>query len=231
MPIAARGLAISDDPQIADELVAACRACDPKDRPQLLAVLVSRPTFAAKLLDAVKAGDIPRADVTPAYARQISSLNDKAITKQLAMVWGELHDTPADKRTHIAQFKARLTAAVLGKADKKNGQLLFHNTCAICHTLYGEGGKVGPDLTGAGRDNLDYLLDNIVDPSAIVAADYRMSILKLKDGRVLNGIITARSQRTITLRQITETGTIERSEIAAMVDSPLSLMPENPSVK
>jgi len=47
--------------------------------------------------------------------------------------------------------------------------------CAACHTLYGEGGKVGPDLTGGGRDNLDYLLENIVDPSAVVTADFRMS--------------------------------------------------------
>ena len=173
-----------------------------------------------------KPGDIPRADLTPAYARQINGFNDKTLTKQLAAVWGEQHDTPADKRLRIAQFKARLTPAALAMADKKNGQLLFHNTCAICHTLYGEGGKVGPDLTGAGRDNLDYLLDNIIDPSAIVAADYRMSIVKLKDGRVLNGIIIANSERTITLRQITETGTLERSEISAIVESPLSLMPE-----
>ncbi|HZK82587.1 MAG TPA: PVC-type heme-binding CxxCH protein, partial [Humisphaera sp.] len=155
IPIAARGLAITDDPQIANELILAYRECDPKDRPQLLASLASRPTFAAKLLDAVKAGDIPRADLTPAYARQINGFNDKTLTKQLAAVWGEQHDTPADKRLRIAQFKARLTPAALAAADKKNGQLLFHNTCAICHTLYGEGGKVGPDLTGAGRDNLD----------------------------------------------------------------------------
>jgi putative heme-binding domain-containing protein len=192
----------------------------------LLAVLVSRPTFAAKLLDAVKAGDIPRADITPALARQISGFNDKTLTKQLAVVWGELHDTPAEKQMRIAQFKARLTPAVLGGADKKNGHLLFRNTCAVCHTLYGEGGKVGPDLTGAGRDNLDYLLANIIDPSAIVAADYRMSVVNLKDGRTLNGIVIASTERTITLRQITETSTVERSEITAMVESPLSLMPE-----
>ena len=58
-------------------------------------------------------------------------------------------------------------------------------------TLYGEGGKVGPDLTGGGRNNLDYLLENIVDPSAVVTADFRMSIVELKDGGVLNGLVAA----------------------------------------
>ena len=55
--------------------------------------------------------------------------------------------------------------------------------------LYGKGGKLGPDLTGSGRTNLDYLLENIVDPNSAVSADYRMNILHLKDGRVLSGMI------------------------------------------
>jgi len=53
-------------------------------------------------------------------------------------------------------------------------------------------GKVGPDLTGAARDNLDYLLENIVDPSGNSDGDFRMSIVELKDGRVLNTLLAAR---------------------------------------
>ena len=75
--------------------------------------------------------------------------------------------------------------------------MIFNTACASCHTLYGEGGKVGPDLTGGGRNNLDYLLENIVDPSAVVTADFRMSILDLKDGRVLNGLIAAKKNNKI----------------------------------
>jgi len=91
------------------------------------------------------------------------------------------------------------------KADLSRGRLVFNTVCAACHTLYGEGGKVGPDLTGGGRDILDYLLENIVDPSATVTADFRMSIVELKDGRVLNTLLAARTERTLTLKTMTET--------------------------
>ena len=85
---------------------------------------------------------------------------------------------------------------------------------------------MGPDLSGAGRDNLDYLLENIVDPSAVVSADFRMSVFKLKDGRVLNGLVSAKTDRSITLRTMTESLTLERGDVEAIEDSSLSLMPE-----
>src|SRR2546426_10643614 len=69
-------------------------------------------------------------------------------------------------------------------------------------------------------------LENIVDPSAVVTADFRMSLIELKDGRVLNALIAAKTERTLTLKTMTETLTIERSEIASIKDSSLSLMPE-----
>jgi putative heme-binding domain-containing protein len=92
--------------------------------------------------------------------------------------------------------------------------------------MYGEGGRGGPDLTGSGRANLDYLLENIADPSGVVSADYRMSILTLKDGRILSGVIARQDARTLTLRLLTEETTIEKSEIVKHEASPLSMMPE-----
>jgi putative heme-binding domain-containing protein len=106
------------------------------------------------------------------------------------------------------------------------GRAVFNTACATCHTLYGEGGKVGPDLTGGNLDNLDYLLENVVDPSAVVAADFRMSVVELKDGRMLNCLIAARTERTLSLKTMTETLTVERSEIEDIKESSLSLMPE-----
>ncbi|MEO8428844.1 MAG: c-type cytochrome, partial [Verrucomicrobiota bacterium] len=114
----------------------------------------------------------------------------------------------------------------LSQADKSQGRVVFNTACAACHTLYGDGGKVGPDLTGAGRDNLDYLLENTIDPSAVVTADFRMSVVNLKDGRVLNGLIAAKTDRTLTLKTMTETLTFERGEIQSVQESSLSLMPE-----
>jgi putative membrane-bound dehydrogenase-like protein len=225
-PVAARGLATFDDPAIGATLVVAYQQFDATDRPQLIATLVSRPTFAAALLDSVSAKQIPRADITAFDARQIRSFNDAKINKRLAEVWGELRDSPAEKRQLIAKWKAQLTAEVLAKADKTNGRVLFNKTCATCHTLFGEGAKVGPDLTGGGRQNLDFLLGKVLDPSASVSADFRMMIVSLKDGRVFNGIITAQTERALTLKTATDSVSVERGDVESMRESPLSLMPD-----
>jgi len=224
--VAARGLASFDDAAVGAKLVKAYRQFHPSERGQLLSALVSRATFASALLDAVAEGKIPRADISAFHARQIRSLNDPPLNKELAENWGELRDSPEDKQRLISGWKVQLTPATLAKADLSQGRLIFNTACAACHTLYGEGGKVGPDLTGGGRDNVDYLLENIVDPSAMVTADFRMSIVELRDGRVLNGLIAAKTERTLTLKTMTETLTVERGEVAGLRESTVSLMPE-----
>ena len=224
--VAARGLATFDDPATGVQLAKAYRQFHPTERGQLLSVLVSRPSFARALLDAVSDGKIPRAAISVFHARQIRNLNDRALNEKLAQVWGELRENPGDKQQLIAKWKAQLTPAQLAKADLSQGRVVFNTACAACHTLYGEGGQVGPNLTGGNLDNLDYLLENVVDPSAVVAADFRMSVVELKDGRVLNCLIAARTERTLTLKTMTETLTVERSELSDIKQSSLSLMPE-----
>ena len=59
-----------------------------------------------------------------------------------------------------------------------------------------------------------------------MTADYRMNVIKLKDGRTLNGFIAAKTARTLSLRSLTETTTVERTEIASIEESAQSVMPE-----
>ena len=88
------------------------------------------------------------------------------------------------------------------------------------------GGAIGPDLTGSGRDNLDYLLENVLDPSATVNADFKMAVVSMADGRVLNGLVRSPTDRTITLQSQNESVVLARREIERIDPSPLSLMPE-----
>jgi putative membrane-bound dehydrogenase-like protein len=226
-PVAARGLATFNDPAVGTQLVKAYRLFHPSERPQLLATLVSRPSFARALLDAVAAGGIPRAEVSAYHARQIAGFADKALTARLAEVWGEFRESAAERREQIAALKKRLTPAALAAADPGRGRATFAKVCASCHRLYGEGGDAGPDLTGANRDNLDYLLENIVDPGAVVTADFRVSVVALADGRVLHGIVTARTEKTLTLRTMTESVTVAKADVESVTASSASLMPDN----
>ncbi len=223
---AVRGLVLFDDPAIGRTLARNYRSFHPTDRPAVLEALVSRPAFARALLDQLAAGKIARGDLTPFHARQISSLGDPSLRQQLSDVWGELRVSPADRRDRIRQLKGKLDGPGLARADRSQGRVIYDRVCGTCHKLHGNGGEIGPDLTGSGRDNLDYLLENIVDPSAAVSADYRMVVVALNDGRVLNGLLGRQTDRTVALQTQTEAIVVERSEIASFRPSPSSLMPD-----
>lgn len=223
---AVRGLALFDDAAIADKLVKRYRSLSNNARAAVIDAMVARPAFTSVLLKNIADGKIARTDLTAFHARQIKSFKDEALTKQLTAAWGELRESAGDKAKLIAEYKAKLTAAELAKANLSKGRVLFSAICGSCHILYGEGGKVGPDLTGSGRANLDYLLENIIDPSGVVSADFRMNIISLKDGRVLTGTIVGQTAQTITLRMLAQETTIERSEIAKQEVSSMSMMPE-----
>jgi putative membrane-bound dehydrogenase-like protein len=223
---AVRGLALFDDPALGKRLAASHGSFHPSERGALIDVLASRPAFASALLEKVAEGRIAKSEITPFHARQIRSFGNEAITRQLAETWGSARDHDADKQQSIAKLRAQLTPPRLAAANPRRGRLLFTTHCAACHTLYGVGGTLGPDLTGGNRHNLDYLLENIIDPAAVVTADFTLTIVKLSDGRILNGFITARTDRALTLNTLTETVTFPRDQIASLESSTQSLMPE-----
>jgi putative heme-binding domain-containing protein len=225
--VAATALATFNDPAIAALLVSAYPQFDAADTPRLIAALSSRPAYAGPLLDSVAAGRIPRSAITAIDAQQIRNLNDAAITRRLAEVWGEIRDTPAAKLQLIARYKTELTPAQIATANLSQGRLVFAGTCGACHTLYGEGGKIAPDLTaGDRRHDLDSLLAKIVDPSAELPAASRYTIVKLKDGRTVSGIVDNRTTTTLTLRTPGDPITVAVADIQSTELSNVSLMPE-----
>jgi len=70
-----------------------------------------------------------------------------------------------------------------------NGKLMFTATCMVCHEFHGGGQKVGPDLIGSGRSNLNALLANVIDPNQIIGNGYENFTVSTKDGRTLAGRI------------------------------------------
>jgi putative membrane-bound dehydrogenase-like protein len=224
--VAARGLALFDDPAAAAVLAESYRSFHPAERSVLLEILATRASYARALLDQVATGKIPRQEMTPFHVRQIQGLGVPALTERLIEVWGVLRNSGAEKSAQIGVLKRQLDKATLATADLGRGRSLFDRTCASCHKLYGEGGAIGPDLTGGGRSNLDYLLENLVDPSASVTSEFRMVRVAMADGRVLNGLIRSQTERTLTLQTQTEALTLDRRDIDVIQPSDQSLMPE-----
>jgi len=220
------GLGHYDAPDVPQLILSRFLKLDRDGRLNAITSLSSRPLYASHLLDAVKSGRVERREITAFHARQISSMNDPALQKKLTAVWGDIRSTSADKKKRIAELSRFLTVSKIRKADRRSGRALFKKSCANCHRLFGEGERVGPDLTGANRRNIAYLLENIVDPSATVASAFRMSVVTLKDGRVFTGVVLRRGKEVTEIQTQKKRITVQSPEIARVQPQKLSLMPD-----
>jgi putative heme-binding domain-containing protein len=223
---AIRGLAnYADDktPAVLLELYPKLTADEKADAVQTLA---SRAAYASVLLDSVEKGTVPKGDITAFTARQIAGLKDKAVADKLTKVWGEVKTGTANAKAKIAEYRNKLTADAMAKGDSAKGKVLFAKTCGTCHKMFGEGQAVGPELTGSQRGNLDYLLENVVDPNAVVPFDYKMTQFYLKDGRQLSGLVKGETPQTVTVRTVNEEVVLSKKDIDERKPTNNSVMPE-----
>lgn len=223
---AIRGLAALGGPDAARLIADRYNGLRLEAKEEAVTALVSRPDFSPVLLDAVAAGKIPPRDVPPFQLRQMLSYGNDAWAGRIRKLWPELEQLAESKQQRIRELTALLTPETLAAADLPRGRSLFNQACAKCHKLFGEGGATAPELTGAQRTNLAYLLENIVDPSATISKNFQMSVVLLDDGRVLNGIVLEQTDRTITLQTPTEGVVLDRGAIVEVRETNLSLMPE-----
>jgi putative membrane-bound dehydrogenase-like protein len=191
-----------------------------------VATLASRPAYALALLNAVEKGTVPRRDVSAYTVRQLQGLKDPAVSARLAKVWGNVRPASKEKKALIAKYKGILTPAFLKSADRSLGRQVFAKHCATCHRLFDDGERIGPELTGSQRANLDYVLENVLDPSAVVPNEYKVTKFLLTSGRVLLGAVEREDGRTVTVQTPTEKIVVPVTEIAEREPTGVSLMPE-----
>lgn len=98
---------------------------------------------------------------------------------------------------------ARYRVALLGGDARAGGRVFREKAevyCLRCHKVRGEGGEVGPELTGLGqKKEREYLLESIVMPSKQIAEGFETRVLALADGTVLTGVVKNESDDTLTL--------------------------------
>lgn len=222
---AIRALANLNDVRTPPALIAQYPKLSPAARTAVIDSLVTRATSARALLDAIGTQRIPRQALAPHQARQIVQLRDEDLRRHLERAWGSLGTSSSETEATLRRLRARLTPVVLQEADLAQGAALFEQRCAICHQLFGRGQTIGPDLTGSGRKDLDYVLINVVDPNASIPADYRLGVVTLKDERVLSGILVSETDQVVTIRTLTSTDTVNRSQVKDVQRLPMSLMP------
>ena len=118
-----------------------------------------------------------------------------------------------------------------GARDFRNGEKMFAAaTCVTCHSMNGQGGISGPDLTGVGqRFTIRDLIDSIVHPNNAISDQYQLMILAMKNGDSLTGRVHSRDADKTTLApnvlKPNLTRSIRNADIASITPLPVSTMP------
>ena len=180
-------------------------------------------TWAKALATAVATKQVPPAELSASVLRQLLLLKDPAIDSfARANGAGDEKDPLAE----VARLEHVLTPAVLATGDATRGRAIFDRSCAQCHVLWGAGGAVGPELTGLNRPDLDWVLKNVLDPSAIMGAEQQILALRLTDGRVVAGMKREDSDAHLAVANESGVFIIPKSEIAELVETKRSTMPD-----
>jgi putative membrane-bound dehydrogenase-like protein len=223
---AIRGLAAFADAKTPDALLAVYASLGPAEKRDVLNTLVSRPAYALSLLDAVADKRIPTTDVPAEVLRNLRNLKDAAVAKRLAELYGVVRDTPADRKRLIAEWR-EIAIPPTPRPDPTFGRAVYAKVCQQCHKLYGVGSDIGPDITGANRSDFGYLLETILDPSAVIPKEYAATQIALKNGRVVIGIVKQETPTALTVTTANETLTIPVSDIESRTPSEVSMMPDD----
>ena len=193
---AIRGYAVVRNDEAPAVLISRYSKLNAQQQRAVIETLASRKAYAEALLEALKTNQIQPSAIPVQVARSLKNLLGKKFTN----VYGALPVVGAEREHLIKKYKKLCKPSAVAAADASRGRAIFQKTCAACHVLYGEGGKVGPELTGANRANLDYILLNSVYPSLDVPHAYRTVSVLTVDGRIVNGVLAEEDGTKIVLR-------------------------------
>ena len=223
---AIRGLARFEAPGSAEAVVTIYPELNATEKRDALNMLSSRASYARPLLVAAGSGAVPKKDLTAEIVRQLRNLKSAELDAQIQEVWGAFREASADKKAEIEKYRQVYRAGGSQPGDAIRGRAVYARTCQQCHTLFDIGGNVGPDITGSARADLQYILENIVDPNAVIPNEYRSSTIATKDERVLTGIVKKDEANAITVATATETLIIPKADVQSINVSEISMMPE-----
>lgn len=224
--VAVRALTTIGNDDVPGKLLANYQSFAPETRKDVISTLVSRPTWTKSLLQAIGDKAVPSSDLHAYHVRQVMAFKNESLNDLLSKHWGQIGESSADRKQQIAKWTAEFTPDVLKKAHLGNGRRVFTKTCQNCHKLFGTGGDIGPDITGSNRANLDYILQNVLDPSAVVGRNYQVTSLVLTSGQIVSGLLKQETDSALTIQTINDKVVVAKTDIEERTLSNISMMPE-----
>jgi len=196
-------------------------AYTPRVKSAVISAMVSRTPTVLQLFTAIEEKVVAPAEIPSTIRQRLMSDGDNNVKLKATSLFNEL-----EEGGRMAVYEEYLNV-LENPGDPELGKVVFYSHCSSCHAYTGEGGAVGPDLTGVNNQPADALLLHTLVPNYEVLPAYQATSISTKDGRSIAGWISAESENSITLR--TASGTDEsilRSNIVTIHHSGLSLMPD-----
>ena len=190
-------------------------------------LLASRGNWARQFLAAIDAGTIVKQSVPVETQRKLLLHNNKEITKLVHKHFGEVAGaTTQQMQRRIEELNLMLVTAK-GAGNPYTGKQLYRQTCGKCHTLFTEGGKIGPNLTGFKRDDIRGILMNVINPSAEIRKGFENYTVLTESGRIVTGFIADQDNQVVVVRGVDgQNVVVPRDEIDEMLANPKSVMPD-----
>ena len=140
--------------------------------------------------------------------RLLDNLQEKKLNQGISLELGEAIKSSGSQAlaNRYAGYAGADNYADLqfGGNASRGRQYFFNNSageCIRCHVVGGQGGEVGPDLSGIGNVlTREQLVQALVTPSARLSPGYGMVMLTLSDGTTAAGILTAEDKEELTLK-------------------------------
>ncbi|MBT5902579.1 MAG: c-type cytochrome [Opitutaceae bacterium] len=224
LPTLLATLQIYEDPQIARTVIDQMPRWHGSVRDAAEGLLTRRSTWSRIWVDSMDATTAPHTSVNA--LAQLRRFEDPAITAGLEKWFGHAEvSSAASLDAEITRVRSIISTP---GGDALSGYRHYQQRCAACHTLFEQGGRVGPDLTTYQRDDLDSLLLSIIHPSAEIRAGYEMTSIETSDGRTLSGFLSRNDDKLVGVRTAGGGETILRHEqITKLEMQKNSLMPES----
>ena len=162
-------------------------------------------------------GPIPRRDVSTTIARQILAFGDPELTAALEQSGAVLRPTARDKTPLIAKYKSDPGRSPTSRRPTPTAAAPCSAGCAASATSSSiKGATSGPDLTGSDRANADYILENVLDPSASVGRDYTLTTVATPTAAWSPASSASRRRPRSVIQTASERITVPREDVEAI---------------
>ena len=217
-------VARSDSPEVGPLLVDAIGPMTPAGRRASILALLGKTDWTAALVSGIEKGKVAMSVLSLDQSQALASHPDSKIAERAKALLARGGGLPDPDREKVIQA---LSPIMMRGGDATRGKEIFKKECAKCHTHSGEGGKVGPDLTGMAALPKSELIVHILDPSRSVEGNFLQYTVSTVDGRVLSGLLAGETKTSLDLLDAEgKKQTLLREDIEELTASKKSIMPE-----